>query len=258
MRHGFLKIILVLLALALVGCGNSTQTTTVPKATDPNAPATTNDPTDPGATVKSGVPNLTGAANMQLTNIVTDASGNETYPNLEEIFGLVYGNLVGNPKLLLKLTAATSGGVTHLSGTMLFGFEDQKYWHDMTQTSFDKTGVINTSSMDIIFQDDSIVSRVTANRSGDALTNGKLLYRVRATTDVPVTYTYPGSWNTTTQGPRPTYQAASCTPFQWMCGSSACASQNDLVAPCQSYITNGNGSTKVMGSFTSTVSSWIN
>ncbi len=256
MRHGFLKLILVLLSLTLIGCGASSETK-IAAPTDPNAPKKQTEPTDPGSPVKDGVPDLTGAANVLLTNIVKDAAFNETYPDLEELFGLVYGNLVGNPKLLLKLSAATSAGVTRLTGNLLFGFEDQKYWHDTKQNHFDKTGVINSSSFDIIFQDDNVVTRVMADRSGNALANGKLLYRIRTSSDALVTYTYPGTWNTTTQGARPTYQAAACTPFVWNCGSSACASQNDLVAPCQSYITSGNGSTKVMGTFDSTVSNWV-
>ncbi len=253
MRHSFLKISLALVIVLAVGCGKSSQETTVPTPTDPNAPKTPNDPKAPAVTTKPGIPDLTGAAPVDLID-------NTTFTQLEDFFGsLVYGPLVGNAKL--KLTLAVTSGVA--KGKMLFGFEDKKVWRDYTMHSFDNTGYIGTNVFDVIFQDDTVVARVQASRTSDALYNGKLMYRKRAATDAKVHFVYPGPWDAA-WGARPAADANACAVFQWQgCATSAtnttgiCPDQNDLVTPCRAYIDPASSSVKQMGTFTGTVSAWV-
>ncbi len=241
------KSILVLVTLALVGCGSSSEKK-VPTAGDPNQPPATTDPTPPKPEVKSGIPDLTGAAPVQLLD-------NTKYSALENLFStIVYGPLVGDAKLKLTLTYASN----KLSGKLLFGFEDAKYWRDMTQNSFDNTGSVTTNTFDIIFQDDSVVTRVKADRASNALSNGKFMYRLRKSTDPLVHYVYPGPWDTVAQGgPRPSTDVAACKSLVWQCGASPCPDQNDMVPACRSYIDTGVTGVVQVGNFDASVSDWV-
>jgi len=251
MRHVWLKLIWVAVATTIIGCGSSSENK-VPTAGDPNAPPTTIDPNAPKVDVKPGIPDLTGAAPIDLLE-------NTTYAALETLFGsLVYGPLVGDAKLKLTLTTKSVNGQTILNGKMLFGFEDKKFWRDMTQTHFDNTGVITTNSFDIIFQDDAVVTRVKAMRTSDTLSNGKFMYRIRASTDPLVHYVYPGYW-APSWGVRPSTDVAYCAAFQWTCDSygNACPDQNDLVTPCRQYIDTGVSGVVQVGTFDGKVSDWV-
>lgn len=268
MRHVFLKLFFALLALTLVGCGKSSEENNVPQAGCPTCPPDTSGggSNTGNGEVKSGVPTLTGFAYVTLTNKTGNATDGYVYPDLETLFGVVYGNLVGNAAILdLNLTSnGVSGGVTQLkvkSGTdantgkaiqaLTFGFEDQKYFQFMQQNVFEGAATLTTSALDVITQDDNTVYRVTADRTGVNLNNGKLLFRVRSASDALVTYTY--------QGGTPTAQAKACTPFKWMCGSTACAFQNDTVTPCKDYMSTGNANVKTMGTFDAKpLTDWIN
>ena len=240
----FKKSIWVLITVSLIGCGSSSETK-VPSAGDPNAPGNTNDPGAPTTGVKDGIPDLTNAAPVQLLD-------NTTYTALEDLFStIVYGPLVGDSKLKLTLTYASG----KLTGSLLFGFEDGKYWRDMTQNSFDNTGSISATKLDIIFQDDSVVTRVKADRSGNTLSNGKFMYRIRQSSDPLVHYVYPG---TIAPGQtRPSADVAACKTLTWQCGGSPCASQNDMVPACQAYLNEGVAGTVQVGTFDSTVSAWV-
>ncbi len=240
------KSILVLALLSLVGCGSSSETK-LPTPTDPNAPPTMNDPNAPNPNVKPGIPDLTGAAPVQLLD-------NTTYAALENLFGtIVYGPLVGDAKLKLTLTVA--GGV--LRGKMLFGFEDSKFWRDMQQNTFENAGAISTNAFDVIFQDDAVVTRVRASRAGNQLTNGYFMYRARSSSDPKVHYVYPGTWQAS-WGARPSVDVNYCASFQWMCSGTPCPDQNDVVTPCRQYIDIGVAGTNQVGNFDALVSDWVN
>ena len=266
MRTVLIKIFFALLALTLVGCGKSSEENNVPQASDPNKPPAVDGPDAGTGGVKSGVPTITGFAYVTLANKTGNATDGYVYPDLETLFGIVYGNLVGNAAILdLNLSnAGVTSGVTQLKtrvGTdantgkalqaLTFGFEDQSYFQFMQQNVFAGAATLSSTALDVITQDDNTVMRVTADRSGVNLNNGQLLFRVRSASDALVTYTYTGG--------TPTYQAKACTPFTWMCGSTACTFQNDTVTPCKNYMSSGNAAVKTMGTFDAKpLTDWIN
>lgn len=159
-----------LCVLFLVSCGATKSTTT-------GAPTVTNDggttppnpiPTD-DPTTTSGLPDLTGAAALALND-------NVNYVGLSDIAGTVVKPIVGDPKVLLKVTSSTTP-----TGTLRFAFEDSRgfWWTDMNSVS--GTGSNTSSALDIIFSDNLLTVRIAALKTvtnGNSL-NAVFFYRVR-------------------------------------------------------------------------------
>ena len=160
-----------LCVLFLVSCGatKSTTTGTVPVVGDDGGSGNTDslpDDTDP---VTSGLPDLTGAVALSLTD-------NINYTGLSDIAGTVVKPVVGDAKVQLKVTNSTTP-----SGTLRLAFEDHRgfWWTDMNSVS--GTGSNTSSSLDIIFSDNLLTVRIAGLKTvtnGNTL-NSVFLYRVR-------------------------------------------------------------------------------
>ncbi|MFM8269823.1 MAG: hypothetical protein ACKN9V_06495 [Pseudomonadota bacterium] len=160
--------------LFLASCGATKSTTTgAPTAVNPGSGDNTDplpDDTDP---TTAGLPDLTGAVAVAL-------SDNINYTGLSDIAGSVVKPIVGDPKVVLKITNGTTP-----TGRLRFAFEDRRgfWWTDMTSVA--STGANTASSLDIIFSDNLLTVRIAGLKTvtnGNTL-NSVFLYRVRQTSE---------------------------------------------------------------------------
>lgn len=158
-----------LCSLFLVSCGATNSTTTGAPAVVDNGGGGTTPLPNPGETTTPGLPDLTGAVALALTD-------NVNYVGLSDIAGTVVRPIVGDPKVQLKVTSGTAP-----TGTLRFAFEDSRglWWTDMTSVS--NTGTNTSSSLDIIFSDNALTVRILGVKTvvnGNTI-NSIFLYRVR-------------------------------------------------------------------------------
>jgi hypothetical protein len=208
-----LKNLFVITAMVVVAaCGNQTQTPTTP---------TTNTPTT--NTNNNGVPDLTGALPILLTN------GAPNYTGLNDLAHGVYptdnGSLVGNARVLMRLGPQRSTTVT---GSIIIAFEDLAGFWAAQLSTFETISTVINNTIDAIFSDDEFVLRVTGSLVGNNIQNGRIYYRVRGYNEnqckkvVVTCYGYP-SW--------------------WPCP------QPDYNTPCRNYMSTTNTQVKSLGTF---------
>ena len=164
--------------VCLTHCSKSAdQTNAVP--TPPSDPTPAAQPvTPPTAEPDSRLPSwVSKAVPIQLTT-AGDFSG------LQDLFGIVYPPLVGDPSIAMDLTGDRERTV---SGTLHFGFEDAKGFQYIDIPSVVSpdyrnpngfAGYRDTNYFDGYFSDDSGVVRIVGSLSNNTLT-GKLYYRIR-------------------------------------------------------------------------------
>jgi hypothetical protein len=214
----------------LVACGGEDTNKAVPTASDPSAtPVPAQPAAAPAATgCDSRIPAdiCTRIRNGEAVNL-KNSSGTVIYKGLEDLAGVFAPPLVGDPHLDVKLTINSAGG---LDGSLIFSFEDKQGLWYMQQGSFDGTGFKNDSVIDIIFQDDVVVTRISAIRSGDGgdTLDAYFYYRIREAGDhecMKVTVDY---------GPTP-----------------------DTITPCEQYMNTANAEVKLLGRISGSLSTWI-
>jgi hypothetical protein len=150
---------LAVLSAALVACsgqdGGGKKSQGTPKINVP--------PGDPR------LPDLTRAAPLLLASYTDFSLIEGIFPGLR-----VVAPVVGDPKL--RLTIQGSGPMA--SGTVLFFMEDAEGAFWMTQPLYPRTFVRNGNVVDAIFQDDDVVTRITATESASRL-SGTYSVRIR-------------------------------------------------------------------------------
>lgn len=223
-----------LCVLFLVSCGATKSTTTgAPNVVGTDEGEGTDLPEDTDNTT-SGLPDLTGSVALALTD-------NINYLGLSDIAGTVVKPIVGDPKVLLKVSTGTTP-----TGTLRFAFEDSRgfWWTDMTSVA--NTGANTASSLDIIFSDNLLTVRIAGLKT---VTNGNtinsvFLYRVRQTSEtecLPKVCKY--NW----------YGQTFEVPLE-NCFSTTAAYQTFLaneVTACRNYMTSSSTNTQVktLGTF---------
>lgn len=219
--------------LFLVSCGATNSTTTGAPTVVDNGGGTGNGTGNPdplptgGTTPTPGLPDLTGSVALALTD-------NVTYSGLSAIAGNISAPIVGDPKVLLKITNTRTQSV---NGTLLVAFEDRMGFWGANMTSVKGTGVNTSSSLDIIFSDDALTLRVSSSRLGDNLLS-TLTYRVRQTGE---TQCLPAKCYITWAGQK--YEV----PFS----SAYCPLPTpDVAGTCRTYMNTSNNSVKNLGTFT--------
>jgi hypothetical protein len=215
--------------LFLAACGETgSNTTGIPTAggEDVEGP-TTPLPEDPGNTT-SGIPNLSKSAVINLEDKIN-------YSDLIAIAGNVVTPIVGDPRVLLKITNTRSEKV---NGTLLLAFEDKLGFWGADMNSVADTGVNTSSALDIIFSDNALTVRITASRLGEILLS-HIHYRVRQSGE---TQCLPASCYITFGGIK--YEV----PF----GSQWCPiPKPDTAGICRSYMTTTQAAVKKLGTFSS-------
>lgn len=121
-------------------------------------------PSNPG----TSLPDLSTSTTLNLDDKIN-------YSGLVAIAGNVVTPIVGDPKVLLRITNTQN---TNVEGNLRLAFEDKVgfWWADLN--SVKGTGINTSSALDIIFSDNSLTLRISATRAGDTL-NPKIHYRVR-------------------------------------------------------------------------------
>lgn len=217
--------------LFIAGCGQTgSQTTGIPTAgaggpgpTTPPSPLPPN-PVNP----TPGIPDLTNVAVIALDN-------NVTYQGLIDIAGNIVTPIVGDPKLLLKITNTRQQAV---EGTLRLAFEDKIGLWVADLVSVPKSGVNTSSNLDILFTDDALTIRISSSRLGDNLLSN-IYYRVRQSGE---NQCLPSKCYVTFGGTR--YEV----PF----GSAWCPiAQPDTVGICRNYMnpSTSNPAVKRLGTF---------
>ena len=244
MNWGIVGAAMLVISIMCVGCGSDTN----------NQLPTPNDPADapprqlPGTGIGGQdprLPDLTGSAPVKLLTY-------SNYSALEEFFTVpgspfsVAPPLVGDPKLKLDLAAASGNS---LNGDMLFLAEDAKGAFWLSLNSFPLTGYRGTNGgtqeiLDIIFQDDFLVVRISANRNGNDL-SGSILYKV----------------NDPNRGTKCKSRTNSCTvtgtpqtPPPPECAADFYAQEDAQI--CRNYMTGA--AVKTLGTFEAKFSDWVN
>lgn len=202
------KILVCALCTLLVACGSDSQGT-IPQAPAPTEPGTVSIPSA-GTSTNSQIPDMTDAADVLLDH-------KKPYTELELLAGVIYGDLVGVPKLLPKIT---SGRETQATGSVWLTFEDEKGVWGTDIQSFPGTNTHSSSFLDMIFSDDKFVLRVQGGISSGTITSGRVYFRVRQS------------------------------------GEKQCLENSspsvDTVTPCLSYMDTSSSSVKRLGTFTKT------
>jgi len=174
----FPLIVITLGIFFLSGCG-ATGSTTTGLPTVGSTPTTGGEPTTPLPDTTqepdNRIPDLTGSVVLALQD-------NTQYSGLSAIAGNITLPVVGDPRVLLKITTTRSETV---NGTLRVAFEDRTgyWWTDMN--SVKNSGSHTSTGLDIIFSDNLLTLRVTAIKTatnGDILQSA-LLYRVRAASE---------------------------------------------------------------------------
>lgn len=175
LHKNILKAVSFLAILVLVSCGKPEEKSgSVSNPTDPTNTGGTPIPT-PTPTGTPGVPDLTGALAINLSNGITD---------LNEVMSpwntFVIPPLVGDPKALFQLSAANQVSVT---GNITFAIEDTYGLWALTLNSFPNTSSHSTTAMDVIFASDELVVRSVGVMSGVNATDVGIYYRLRDSAD---------------------------------------------------------------------------
>ncbi|MBI1862066.1 MAG: hypothetical protein HYR96_14220 [Deltaproteobacteria bacterium] len=216
------------LGLLLSACGNTGRTTVgVPTPTPLAGPVSSPIPT-PGANLDSRIPDLSRAVGVNLTDVTS-------FSALRDMAINVFPPLVGNPLLQLTMSASRA---TDISGSLLFGFEDQYGFWGAQQVSFPGTGYQSDTVLDVIFADDSLVTRVSASRFLDNL-SGTLYYRIRSSGDTACKQQY-----------------VTCTVIGFPGSGTICPTAPDTVVPCQNYMSPSDTHVKKVGTFSAKFSKW--
>jgi hypothetical protein len=219
-----------LLLLLLSACGGSDSSNGIPTAQNPTAPGGTTLNPPPTPTPPAGEPDLSSSEPFKLPN-------NSDYSGLQAIFGNIYPPLVGDP--LVKMMLSGDVRSTTINGTIRLAVEDNQGLAVRDFPSFDGTGYHSSSYLDIIFADDQVVVRATANQSGDTL-SGALYYRVRQSGETQcekVVVTCHDQYGNTVD-------------------PSHCPPPPDTVAPCRQYMDVSQSSVKLVGTYQAKFSEW--
>ncbi len=186
---------LTVLSLALVACAGN----------DPGGKTSDGTPKIDVPAGDSRLPDLTKAAALALASYTDFSLIEGIFPGLT-----VVTPVVGDPKLRLAVT----GSGASASGTVLFFMEDAEGAFWMTQPLYPRTFVRNAGVVDVIFQDDDVVTRVTATESAGTLT-GTFYVRIRPNASETVCKLQQASCQTTGTPPpwmTPTDPQNPCSP----------------------------------------------
>jgi len=218
-----------LMSLALVACaGSDSGGKTNDGTTKINVPAG-----------DSRLPNLTKAAALALASYTDFSLIEAIFPGLT-----VVTPVVGDPKLRLAVT----GSGASASGTVLFFMEDAEGAFWMTQPLYPRTLARNAGVVDVIFQDDDVVTRVTATESAGRLT-GTFYVRIRPNASETVCKLQQASCQVT--GTPPPWPGSGVPPSDNPCSPSfdVSAFNERLAAECRTAMDTNSSAVKRLGDF---------
>lgn len=191
------------------------------------------------------LPDLGKAAALLLASYTDFSLIEGIFPGLK-----VIDPVVGDPKLRLAIQGTGTGA----TGTVLFFMEDAEGAFWMTQPVYPRTFQRNSGMVDVIFQDDDVVTRVTATETNGTL-SGTYWVRLRPNTTETVCKLQRASCQV--QGTPPPWEVP---PSDNPCSPTfdANAFLDRLATECRQAMDTSSSLVKRLGAFNNvSVSNWL-